>query len=54
MSIVEIRPQCFPFRRYIPKPELEAFLAEQKERSEEASKGGKEQKPEEGKDVGQG
>ena len=42
------------FRRYIPKPELEAFLAEQKERSVGAAKGAgsagtKEQEPKEGK-----
>jgi hypothetical protein len=42
------------FRRYIPKPELEAFLAEQRERSAEASKGGQEDKPQEGKDGRQG
>ena len=40
------------FRRYIPRPELEAFLAEQKERSAEANECGKEQKSEKGKDAG--
>ena len=42
------------FRSDPNEAELEAFLAEQREGSVEASEGGKEQEPDEGKDVGQG